>query len=182
MRLKNKITPEEQALFRHAVRGVKPLSATKAKVIPEPRFPARRRPTPASQEVPLLDPFSDHEYLEPVKSEERLDFAHPSLSTKITRSLRRGQVQIEAILDLHGQTVAEARLSLHQFLLACQQEEKSQVLIIHGKGRHNSKPILKNKLNHWLRQTEQVLAFCSATAEDGGNGALYLRLKKKAAS
>lgn len=107
-----------------------------------------------------------------------IEFARDGLSAKMLRSLRQGKLRIEAVLDLHGLIVEKARGALHRFLGHCQDEEKVLVLIIHGKGRGNSKPILKNKLNHWLRQTEQVLAFCSAKPQDGGRGALYVRLKR----
>lgn len=178
--MKNKLTPEDQDLFRHAMRGVKPLAKTKIKVSPKPpaiklkpRRPALPGPAPMA-----IAPFSDHLYLDPVTSEDHLSFARSGISAKSLRIMRRGQETIEAILDLHGKTVEEARLSLHQFLLACQQQGKTKALIIHGKGRAQAKPILKNKLNHWLRQSEQVLAFCSASKKDGGAGALYLRLKR----
>ena len=39
--------------------------------------------------------------------------------------------------------------------------------------------ILKNKLNNWLRQVDEIIAFCSAVAKDGGQGALYLLLRRR---
>ena len=39
--------------------------------------------------------------------------------------------------------------------------------------------MLKNKLNHWLQQWDEVLAFCSARPVDGGTGAIYLLLKNR---
>ena len=94
------------------------------------------------------------------------------------RNLRKGQYNAEAVLDLHGKTIEEAREILGHFLLNCQRKGIRHVIIIHGKGRSHSKPIIKNKLNHWLCQTEHVLAFCSATAQDGGTGALYILLRR----
>jgi DNA-nicking Smr family endonuclease len=93
------------------------------------------------------------------------------------RKMQTGQYDTEARLDLHGMTVAEAREALAQFLVQCQHRGIRRVLIIHGKGRANHTPILKNKLNHWLRQTQDVLAFCSAKSKAGGTGALYVLLK-----
>jgi DNA-nicking Smr family endonuclease len=55
------------------------------------------------------------------------------------------------------------------------------VRIIHGKGngsRHRG-PVLKQKINHWLRQRDEVLAFCSARPMDGGTGAIYVLLRRK---
>jgi DNA-nicking Smr family endonuclease len=83
------------------------------------------------------------------------------------------------VLDLHGKTSAEAREFLGEFLLQCQHENVRHVLIIHGKGKDSAIPVLKNKLNNWLRQTEQVIAFCTATPRHGGSGALYLLLRRQ---
>ena len=79
---------------------------------------------------------------------------------------------------MHRKTVDEARESLSHFLITCKTKGIRHVLIIHGKGRGAGKPILKNKLNHWLRQTEQVLAFCSAAPKDGKSGAVYVLLRR----
>jgi DNA-nicking Smr family endonuclease len=51
--------------------------------------------------------------------------------------------------------------------------------IIHGKGygSYQKQPVLKAKLNSWLRQHEHVQAFCSARASDGGTGAVYVLIK-----
>ncbi len=51
---------------------------------------------------------------------------------------------------------------------------------MHGKG-HGSLhklPVLKTKVQGWLRQRDEVLAFCSARPVDGGTGAVYVLLKK----
>jgi DNA-nicking Smr family endonuclease len=54
------------------------------------------------------------------------------------------------------------------------------VRIIHGKGHgsHQRKPVLKGKVDHWLRQRRDVLAFCSARQADGGTGAVYVLLRR----
>jgi DNA-nicking Smr family endonuclease len=172
------VTEADQALFREAMRGVSPLPKTKQKVTYTPpvvnniskKKLIETDNTPASS-------FSDHEYLPPLSSEDLIEYNRTGISHKTLRKLRAGQYNVDAILDLHGMTVDEARESLHQFLLRCQQKSAHLVLIIHGKGRNSSNPILKNKLNHWLRQIEQVLAFCSASAKDGRSGAMYVLLK-----
>jgi DNA-nicking Smr family endonuclease len=54
------------------------------------------------------------------------------------------------------------------------------VRIIHGKGKSSEGklPVLKGKVNSWLRQKGEVLAFCSARPNDGGTGAVYVLLKR----
>jgi DNA-nicking Smr family endonuclease len=54
------------------------------------------------------------------------------------------------------------------------------VRIIHGKGNTSlgKMPVLKGRVNSWLRQKNEVLAFCSARPNDGGTGAVYVLLKR----
>ena len=171
------ISPEEQALFREAMKGVKPFVHNKIPMLKN-HTPAKR---PVNKEENLEGGFyfSDYERLEPVASNEYIEFSRPGIAHKILRNLRHGQSKIEAILDLHGKTSAEAGESLSQFLLQCQQVGLRYVLIIHGKGRENAIPVLKNKLNNWLRQTDDVIAFCTATPKQGGHGALYVLLRRQ---
>jgi DNA-nicking Smr family endonuclease len=88
-------------------------------------------------------------------------------------------MEVELELDLHGLTVSYAREMLLEFLRACRQRRVRCVQIVHGKGKSSDRqPILKHKLNLWLRQWEDVLAFCSARPRDGGTGAVYVLLRQ----
>lgn len=168
---------QDQSFFREAMRGVKPI--TISKITPEPSKPqvTRTKRQKLEQEPLMPDIFSDFESLPSLGREDTIEFSRPGLQNKILRNLRKGKYNIEAILDLHGQTVVEARTSLRYFLSNCHQNNKRHLLIIHGKGHGVNKPILKNKLNHWLRETELVLAFCSSSVRDGRGGSLYVLLK-----
>ncbi|MDR3492311.1 MAG: Smr/MutS family protein [Gammaproteobacteria bacterium] len=171
---KDKISDDDINAFRDAVRGIQPLINTK--IQPTPKRVKKPKTQKSLPEYPH-SPFSDHESLALVTSEDIIEYHQPGIQHKTLRNLRTGQYNVEGILDLHGKTVDKANEALHHFLLQCKQEKARHVLIIHGKGRDPSNPILKNKLNHWLRQTNQVLAFCSATNKDGRTGALYVLLK-----
>jgi DNA-nicking Smr family endonuclease len=178
MTKKTTLPEADREAFKEAMRGVKPM--THSKIIFSPNLTVTRRRAQLLKNEPD-DPefqFSDHEKFEEVGSEDLLDYSRSGIQHKILRKLRTGQYNIEAILDLHGMTIEEARHALSKFLVRCKQNQVKHVLMIHGKGRGNRKPILKNKLNHWLRQTEEVLAFCSATAKEGRGGALYVLLRR----
>jgi len=110
---------------------------------------------------------------------DELLFSRSGLQHKVLRKLRRGQYAIGAELDLHGCTVVEARNLLVAFLNSCRHEQIRCVRIIHGKGNRSlqRQPILKGKVNYWLQQRDEVLAFCSARPVDGGAGAIYVLLK-----
>lgn len=112
---------------------------------------------------------------------DKLYFKRPGIQQKLMEKLRRGQLRIEKQLDLHGMTVVTAEKSLNHFLESCQQNNYRCVRIIHGKGIGSTgrKPVIKNKLDEWLRINQDILAFCSAQAGDGGTGAVYVLLRNR---
>jgi DNA-nicking Smr family endonuclease len=174
---KVEISEEEKSIFRQAVRDVKELPAPRTFPAPPKPYALRKKILPHSE--PTAAPYSDYEKVEPVSGDEMIEFTRCGLQDKSLRKLRRGQYNVEAKLDLHGMTAAEAKEALFRFLTHCQHDGTRHVLIIHGKGRNTLKPVLKNKLNNWLRQLDQILAFCSATAKDGQSGAMYVLLKNQ---
>jgi len=53
------------------------------------------------------------------------------------------------------------------------------MLLIHGKGGYEgAPPVIKNLISRWLPQFDEILAFHSAKAKDGGHGAVYVLLKR----
>jgi DNA-nicking Smr family endonuclease len=166
-------------LFRTAMRDVKVISTPK-KIDRTAAKPNRTPPKKSKASAdPPVDALSDYETLDDLTAEDKVSFNKPGIQHKTLRKMRAGQYNTEAILDMHGMTVVDARQSLLSFLAQCEQKSLCHLLIIHGKGRTSGKPILKNRLNHWLRQIEPVLAFCSAAAKDGRSGAMYVLLKNK---
>lgn len=169
---------DEHELFLRAMVGVKPLHYDKR--IPDA---PRLRPVPRQRllEEQRLREDMLSEYFDPADLEtgEELIFLRPGVQHSVLRKLRRGFYSVRVELDLHGLLVREARAEITAFLRKCRQRRISCVRIIHGKG-HGSpgkQPVLKVKLNHWLRQYDEVLAFCSARDMDGGTGAVYVLLK-----
>jgi len=110
--------------------------------------------------------------------------AQPGLDKATARRLKRGQVQIEGRIDLHGLTQAEAHRALNAFLEASTAAGKREVLVITGKGtrRDGSIGVLRQAVPRWLNDYPNralVVAFSHAAPKDGGEGALYVRLKKR---
>ncbi|MEI2742214.1 MAG: Smr/MutS family protein [Candidatus Competibacter sp.] len=174
------LDPRDRELFRQTVGAVEPLRCDQVEPVarrlaPVPRF------TLADERQVLDDMLSD--YFEPADLEtgEELYYRRDGVQQAVLRKLRRGQFQVGAVLDLHGMTVAAAKDALGAFLQRARRESPHCVRIIHGKGnrsRHRG-PVLKQKINHWLRQRDEVLAFCSARTTDGGTGAVYVLLRRK---
>jgi DNA-nicking Smr family endonuclease len=166
-------------LFRRSVGEVRPVRhdrvhAPRAHVSPHPRF------REMDDQAVLRDLLSDHFDSVDFETGEELIYVRPGLQHRTIRKLRRGSIVVDAELDLHGMTVAVARQAVAEFLHQCRRRRTQCARIIHGKGhgsRHRS-PVLKTKVGGWLRQRDEVLAYCSARSYDGGTGAIYVLLKR----
>ena len=113
-----------------------------------------------------------------ITSEEKLFFARTGLQHKLLQQLKQGKINISSSLDLHGLTINQARKNIDIFIQKAKINHFRFIHIIHGKSKSSLEyPILKNHVNHWLKQIPDVLAFCSATPKDGGTGAIYVLLK-----
>ncbi len=156
--------------------GVTPLAPSgrvpPAKPKPQPVPLAPRR---AMQQPEAADMLSDHG----AGDEPLTEFLRNGLSRMTLRKLRRGQLQVEDSLDLHGLDSDGARKLLLEFLREAARRNLRCVRIIHGKGRHGAggEGILKTRTRHWLTQCPEVLAFCEAPPSHGGGGAVLLLLK-----
>jgi len=173
------MSDDDLDLFRRSIivdkkikfNGIKP---TRKKL---PAVPDRQK----NDEKEIVDEMFS-EGFEPADLEtgDELLFYRPGVSRADLKKLRKGQFVIQGELDLHGMTVKMARENLAHYLLRCKQTNRRCVKIIHGKGRGSiqGQPVIKNKVNLWLRQRDEVLAFCSARQNDGGTGAIYLLLRR----
>lgn len=174
------LSDEDKELFRAQMRGVNPLKHTnkitqpKATInTPLPRIKKKAEP-PSIKDSYLSDYIS-----ESVLSNSILSYCHPSIPSKRFRELRHGEIAWEARLDLHGLKTDNARAALSQFIQAQTAAGHRCVLIIHGKGGHEgAHPVIKNLVNRWLPQFDEVLAFHSALPRHGSFGAVYVLLKK----
>ncbi len=110
---------------------------------------------------------------------DHLSFVRPGVQHGVFKNLRQGKYDIQSTLDLHRNTVEQARKALWVFLQDCQNHGVRCALITHGKGEGREHPAkLKSCVNHWLRQVDWVLAFHTAQKKHGGSGATYVLIKK----
>ena len=176
MSKKDKVSDEDATLFRRAAGVVRPLEDDRVQF----RKP-RPKPSPRADKDPRRSGSTgdDGSWPEPSETGEEQLFRRAGLQYKLMRRLRRGQIAVEAELDLHGKTVREARQSVAEFVERCRASGRRCVRIIHGKGHGSRKgqAVIKWQVDRWLRDHEDVLAFCSARPQDGGTGALYVLLK-----
>ena len=171
-------TDEDRDLFRQATRDVRRIEDDRAS--PAQTGPAPRTRGQTQRESPDLQGFADSQWTPDVAPGDILSFTRPGVQRREFTRLRRGRFPIEANLDLHGRTVAEAVTALAGFLEHSRQCGRRCVRIVHGKGFRSpaGRPVMKANVDRWLRTRGEVLAFCSATPPDGGTGALYVLLKR----
>jgi len=176
---KPKISDADKALFREQFGDARKLEHDKVHHSPKPVKPIPAQRIADDKQV-LDDMFSDESYADEVETGEELLFVREGLQHKLVKQLRRGQLSVTAELDLHGYIVSEARIALTDFLKECRRHGDRCVRIVHGKGHGSQQklPVLKNKVNSWLQQRDEILAFCSARPVDGGTGAVYVLLKR----
>jgi DNA-nicking Smr family endonuclease len=158
----------DRLLWREAMRSVTPLRGRAVAISPAPRTPApvaveKRHEAPAVR-FPALDHFSG------------IDRAN-------AERLKRGLHPIEARLDLHGKTQAEAHHALVAFIHSSSDAGRRCVLVITGRGFGPSGPgVLKSAVPRWLEEVGlrgKILAIAPAQPRDGGAGALYLLLRRR---
>jgi DNA-nicking Smr family endonuclease len=169
----------ERNLFVRAVGAVQPVPV-KERVHIRPHRPT---PRPLQQELDnqaaLVESMSDEFDVSTLLDvDDQLSFRRPGIGTDVTRKLRKGEWSIQGQLDLHGLRSDEARTALGQFIRDAKRMGWRCVRVVHGKGLGSpgKEPVLKSKVQRWLVQKTEVLAFVQAKPSDGGAGALLVLL------
>ena len=111
-------------------------------------------------------------------TDDALSYRRPGIGTDVTRKLRKGGWSIQGQVDLHGLRREEARQALVDFIKDAARMGWRCVRVVHGKGLGSpgKTPVLKGKVQSWLIQKQEVLAFVQARPAHGGAGALMVLL------
>ncbi len=165
--------------FHQAMRGIKPLKSEARVPVEKSKPKPKARFSRADERAVLAESLEDdidtieHGY------GAALRFQRAHVGKRTMRKLQRGAYSVQAELDLHGMTVAEAKPRLADFINFNASQGKYCVRIVHGKGNGSGErgPVLKNAVNRWLRKWDTVLAFVSTPQVDGGTGAVYVLLQ-----
>lgn len=100
------------------------------------------------------------------------------------RAIASGRRDVDARIDLHGMRQREAHRALSAFLISAQARGDRHVLVITGKGsgaRPGERGVLNREVPRWLNEPEfrhMVVGFTPAHKRHGGEGALYVRLRR----
>jgi DNA-nicking Smr family endonuclease len=176
---RRKLTDEERALWGRITRAVAPL--------PRPRMIADPADAPATAGRPKARSSAGaqaaaRDATAAAKPVPRLE----PLDRRLKQRLARGAVEIDARIDLHGQTQSQAHGSLLRFLRKAQHDGARYVLVITGKGARagddwSERGVLKRQVPLWLKLPEfraYVVGYDDAHIGHGGEGALYVRLRR----
>ena len=173
-----RLTDEEIALWTEVARSV---ARRRGATLPTASNPVSIAEAPAPPMIPAEPPVG-----RPAKPS-----APPlaPIERRLKRELARGRAAIDAALDLHGLTQAEAHQALRGFLRHSQARGARLVIIVTGKGGALDEPgqwphergVLRRLTPQWLREPDLrsvVLGFEEAGRAHGGSGALYVRLRR----
>ena len=171
---------DDDPAFGALVGPVQPVKARRRVALAKPPPPPRARFARADDRAVLAESLAAGPADVGLENGEELAFRRPHVPLKVLKDLRRGRYSIQDELDLHGLTANEARVMLREFMHDVLLEGHRCVRIVHGKGLRSGPggPVLKVKLNKWLPQWDEVLAFTTAPPRDGGTGALYVLLAR----
>jgi DNA-nicking Smr family endonuclease len=189
--------PEDDAvLLNRLFAGVQPLDRSRGDRVPKQKV---ERTTSVDEqakrvrEVAQSEAEAVHEHLrslvegrarfEVADDGQRVEGRRVDLPPETLRRLRRGLVPVDGRLDLHGMGVPEARAQLEVFLRTMRSRGERCVLVIHGKGEHSPRgvAVLRGEIAAWLSQgasSEHVAAFTTSSLADGGEGAVYVLLRR----
>jgi len=175
----------ERNVFASAVGPVRTLSRH------DRALPSRERPEPQPRQRELdereamREALSDEVDVESLLlTDDGLSFRRHGIGPDVPIRLRRGQWALQGELDLHGLTREAARDALAAFVREAHRRGLRCVRVVHGKG-HGSpgrQPVLKQRVQRWLAQRNEVIAFAQASAMHGGAGALLVLLAPRTAA
>jgi DNA-nicking Smr family endonuclease len=183
------LSEDEHRLWSGITRSVLPLKrkkvglkvdlASRREAVPETAASPPRRRAEAAPTHPAVAKPSPKPAHPPAVAVSGID-------RREKRRLARGLEAIDRRIDLHGKTQSEAHAALLSFLHRAQADGARFVLVITGKGGISAgssagRGVLKRQVPLWLRQGEfraYVLAAEDAHRAHGGEGALYIRLRR----
>ena len=175
---------EDRASWRRAMAGVHRLPGRGETWPREARGEEAPPPPPSGAPVARPAPAKPGHHHPPAPPPELATGHAPGLDKRTLTRLKRGLILPEATIDLHCLTQAEAHRDLGRFLLVAQATGRRCVLVVTGKGYGSGGTIgvLKTMVPRWLNEApnrERVLAFCHPPAWHGGEGALYVLLRRR---
>jgi len=174
------LSHEDRVLWTHVTKAIKPLRARAVAEPDEDAGPVEPKVTPKHHSKPAAPPKMAAHHAAPALPKSAAPPLVP-LGRRMKQRVARGKEHIDARLDLHGLTQSEAHGELLRFLRRANARDARLVLIITGKGRGGEPGVLRRQVPHWLALPEfreLVVGFEDAHVTHGGEGALYVRVRR----
>jgi DNA-nicking Smr family endonuclease len=169
----------QHGLFARAVGPVHPMRDRGLADLELPRPAPHPRMREADEAAALAQSLSDEVNLESLLlTDDGLSFRRPGIGQDVVTKLRRGHWALQGNIDLHGYNRDEARQMLSDSIRECHRRGMRCLRVVHGKGLGSPgrQPVLKAKVQRWLAQSAEVIAFAQASGPQGGAGALVVLL------
>ena len=191
---RSKLSESDLELFNRVVADVKPLKFQDKSVINEKNSITKmyklKKTNTISREIKLINQVTRISNA-PIAIGDHSPGRAPGIDRKTSLKLKKGTVEIDYKLDLHGLTQVEAKQALEEAILGAWKNKLRLILVITGKGLRQSKSnelsdngatgVLRRIVPRWLKEaplSNFVLAFSSAQQTHGGSGALYVLLRR----
>lgn len=183
------LSQQDRDLWRHVTRDATPLkkhepaprAAPKPKAEAPEAKPKTAKPAKLERAAPRPVPRAPVKPAAPALAHGRA----AGVDRRSAQRLTRGQLPVEAALDLHGHTQEQAHAALERFLSEVQARGLRCVLVITGRGTTKAAGgVLRAQVPRWLNEPAnraRILAFDYAQPKDGGLGALYVMIRRKRA-
>jgi len=175
------LTPDEARIWRAVASSVTPLPG---RHLPEVEEPPATAPAASPPPPPAPPSFLPARLVPPPPRElPALGLGTtPGLDKRSAERMKKGEMEIDARLDLHGMTQDSAHAHLLAFIQRAYDAGRRCVLVITGKGKNQGTGVLKANTPRWLNQSpcrERILGFSHAKPQHGGDGALYVLIKRR---
>jgi DNA-nicking Smr family endonuclease len=180
---KRRVTPDELELWRHVAQSVRPIKSKRRLGSPKEEAPSAAAPKPkAGKAAKPAAPAPKPQPPAPIKPHELSHGLSHGIDRRQAARFRKGKLAIDGKIDLHGRTQQDAHDDLLAFLKRAHAAGKRNLLVVTGKGMTKSKiGILRQAVPRWLNEPafrSLVLAFDYAEPQHGGEGALYVLVKR----
>lgn len=178
------IDPDDLAAFQAAVADARPLPASGRVQLGGPPPPPRPRQHLADEQAALHESLHGRITLQDrLEGGDEPHYLRDGLASGVLKDLRRGRWVVQDEIDLHGANREEARQMLAGFLAENIHHGRRCVRVVHGKGLGSPQKIsiLRQLVRGWLMQRNEVLAYCQARPQEGGEGALIVLLRAQRA-
>jgi DNA-nicking Smr family endonuclease len=175
MNRRRQLSDEELALWSGLARSITPLRRQK-----------KSDKLPAESDTPAPGPVQPRRQLQPLATAKTPPLA--PLGRRLKQRVARGRERIDARIDLHGMTQSEAHAALFDFLQRVRADGARIALVVTGKGAGRGerdgaveRGVLKRQVPNWLSLPQfrsLIVGFDEASIGHGGQGALYVRLRR----